>query len=62
MLRVLRIATDLEIESWGSPTTTSPTDLDPGRRSRAILHEMAGLLAYSFGAGQVDESAISGTP
>lgn len=63
MLRVLRMATDLGIVGWGSPTTTSPTDLEPDRRSRAILHEMAGLLAYYFGAGeQVDESAISGTP
>ncbi|HEX8025173.1 MAG TPA: YdcF family protein [Candidatus Limnocylindrales bacterium] len=63
MLRVLRMATDLGIQGWGSPTTTSPTDLEPDRRSRAILHEMAGLLAYSFGVGgQVDESAISGTP
>jgi uncharacterized SAM-binding protein YcdF (DUF218 family) len=63
MLRVIRIATDLGITSSGSPTAASPTDLDPGRRSKAILHEMAGLLAYAVGAGeQVDESAISGTP
>ncbi len=62
MLRVLRMASDLGIASWGSPTATSPTDLDAGRRSRAILHEMAGLLAYFFGVGQVDESAISGSP
>jgi uncharacterized SAM-binding protein YcdF (DUF218 family) len=62
MLRVLRMATDLGITSWGSPTATSPTDLEPARRSRAILHEMAGLLAYYFGVGQVDESAISGSP
>jgi len=63
MLRVLRMATDLGIDGWGSPTATSPTDLDPARRSRAILHEMAGLVAYYFGVGeQVDESAISGTP
>lgn len=63
MLRVLRMATDLGITSWGSPTTTSPTDLETTRRSRAILHELAGLVAYYFGAGgAVDESAISGTP
>ena len=63
MLRVLRMATDLGIVSWGSPTATSPTDLDPARRSRAILHELGGLLAYFFGAGgQADESPISGTP
>jgi uncharacterized SAM-binding protein YcdF (DUF218 family) len=63
MLRVLRMATDLGIQAWSSPTTTSPTDLDPGRRGRAMLHEVAGLVAYYFGGGAlVDESAISGTP
>jgi hypothetical protein len=62
MLRVLRMAADLGITSFGSPTSTSPTDLEPGRRSRAILHEMAGLLSYAFGVGAVDESAISGSP
>lgn len=63
MLRVLRMATDLGIEAWSSPTPTSPTDLDPGRRGRAMLHEVAGLAAYYIGAGSaVDESAISGTP
>ena len=63
MLRVLRMATDLGIQSWSSPTTTSPTDLDVGRRGRATLHELAGLVAYFVGAGgHVDESAISGSP
>jgi uncharacterized SAM-binding protein YcdF (DUF218 family) len=63
MLRVLRIAIDLGIQSWGSPTTTSPTDLDAGLRGRALVHELAGLVAYYFGGGGlVDEGAISGTP
>lgn len=63
MLRVLRIAIDLGVQSWGSPTTTSPTDLDAGLRGRAIVHELAGLVAYYFGGGGlVDESPISGTP
>jgi uncharacterized SAM-binding protein YcdF (DUF218 family) len=63
MLRVLRMATDLGILGWSSPTATSPTDLDSGRRGRAILHELAGLVAYYFGGGAlVDESAISGSP
>ena len=63
MLRVLRMATDLGIHAAGSPTTTSPTDLDAGRRGRAILHELAGLVAYALGRGSaVDETAISGTP
>ena len=61
MLRVLRMATDLGIESWGSPTATSPTDLDPTRRRRATLHELAGLIAYYVGLGsQIDETPISG--
>lgn len=38
MLRVLRIARDQGIDAWGSPTATSPSDLDPRRRGRAILH------------------------
>jgi uncharacterized SAM-binding protein YcdF (DUF218 family) len=63
MLRVLRMATDLGIQAWSSPTTTSPTDLDPGRRGRAMLHEVAGLVAYYLGAGSaIDESEISETP
>jgi len=63
MLRVLRMATDLGIESWGSPTATSPTDLDSVRRSRATLHELAGLVFYWFGGGGlIDESAINGRP
>ena len=63
MLRVLRMATDLGIQAWSSPTATSPTDLDAGHRGRAILHELAGLVAYAFGRGAaVDESPISGTP
>jgi len=63
MLRVLRMSTDLGIQSWGSPTATSPTDLDPTRHGKALLHELAGLAAYFVGLGSnVDESAISGGP
>ena len=63
MLRVVRMATDLGIEAWSSPTTTSPTDLDAGRRAGALIHEVAGLVAYFFGGGAlVDEAAISGKP
>ena len=63
MLRVLRIATDLGIAAWGSPTATSPTDLEPSRRGRALLHELAGLASYYLGGGSLlDESPISGAP
>lgn len=62
MLRVLRMASDQGIVSWGSPTTTSPVDADPVSRQRALLHELAGLAAYYVGLGTTDESAINGTP
>ena len=63
MLRVLRMAADLGIAGWGSPTPTSPTDLDRGRRWRSIVHELAGLAAYYVGSGRAfEDSAIAGTP
>lgn len=63
MLRVLRMAEDRGIVSWGSPTTTSPVDKDQGRRARALVHEMAGLAAYYLGGlPLLDDSAIIGTP
>ncbi|HKG56504.1 MAG TPA: YdcF family protein [Candidatus Limnocylindrales bacterium] len=49
MLRVLRIARDQDITAWGSPTETSPTDTDRGRRVDATLHELAALAAYFVG-------------
>ena len=58
MLRVLRIATDLRIVAWGSPTTTGPADADPGPRLEAIVHELGALAVYFVGGGHVilDES------
>ena len=50
MLRVLRIAHDLGIEAWGSPTTTSPVDRDPAQRLQATAHELGALAAYFLGA------------
>lgn len=61
MLRVLRIATDLGILAFGSPTRTSPSDRDPGRRQRAMLHELAGLAAYFVGGGRFIEDTEAGT-
>ena len=58
MLRVLRMATDLGIVAFGSPTRTSPSDRDPGRRQKAMLHELAGLVAYFVGGGRlIDDTA-----
>ena len=63
MLRVLRMASDQGIVAWGSPTRTSPTDLDGARRAKATLHELAGLAAYYVGGGQLlDDAATASTP
>ena len=50
MLRVLRIARDQGVVSYGSPTNSSPTDLDWNRRLDATRHEL-GALALYFLAG-----------
>ena len=63
MLRVLRMASDQGIESWGSPTRTSPTDRDPIRRQKAMVHELAGLAAYYVGGGRlIDDLATTSAP
>jgi uncharacterized SAM-binding protein YcdF (DUF218 family) len=46
MLRVLRMADDLGIEAFGSPTPTSPVQADLGRRVRATVHELGALAVY----------------
>ena len=46
MLRVLRMARDLGITAWGSPTPTSPSDRDPGRLLGAYVHELGALAIY----------------
>jgi uncharacterized SAM-binding protein YcdF (DUF218 family) len=62
MLRVLRMATDQGLQSWGSPTPDSPTDLDAWRQAQAIGHELAGLLAYLLGGGQwISDPALLGS-
>ena len=63
MLRVLRMAEDLGIDAFGSPTRTSPSDLDVVRRQRAIMHEIAGLAAYYVGGGsEFDDAATASSP
>jgi uncharacterized SAM-binding protein YcdF (DUF218 family) len=63
MLRVLRMASDLGIRAWGSPTRTSPTDQEPDRRWRAVAHELAGLAAYYVGVGRLfEDAATTGRP
>ena len=57
MLRVLRIADDLGIDAYGSPTTTSPVVRDPVRRAQATIHELGALAVYflSGGTPQVEQ-------
>lgn len=63
MLRVLRIAADLGIVAWGSPTRTSPTEADLGRRASATLHELGALGLYLLaGQAPAGELAQSGAP
>lgn len=63
MLRVLRMASDQGIVAWGSPTRSSPSDQDEGRRRRAMVHELAGLVAYYIGAGRLlGDPATDATP
>jgi uncharacterized SAM-binding protein YcdF (DUF218 family) len=59
MLRVLRIASDLGIEAYGSPTTTSPVERDLGQRLRATVHELGALAAY-FIAGETPAIEVPG--
>jgi uncharacterized SAM-binding protein YcdF (DUF218 family) len=56
MLRVLRIADDLGIDAYGSPTPTSPLQHDPLRKAQATVHELGALAVYflSGGAPQVE--------
>jgi uncharacterized SAM-binding protein YcdF (DUF218 family) len=63
MLRVLRMAADQGIVAWGSPTRTSPVDRDESRRRKAMIHELAGLVAYYLGAGRlIDDPATANSP
>jgi uncharacterized SAM-binding protein YcdF (DUF218 family) len=63
MLRVLRMASDLGIVAFGSPTRTSPADRDESRRRQSMVHEIAGLAAYYVGGGRLfGDSTAEGTP
>jgi uncharacterized SAM-binding protein YcdF (DUF218 family) len=59
MLRVLRIALDLGLEAWGSPTTTSPTDATLTRRAEATVHELGGLAIYFVGGRAPADEAVT---
>ena len=46
MLRVLRMADDVGIDAYGSPTRTSPLERDPAGRIDATVHELGALGVY----------------
>jgi uncharacterized SAM-binding protein YcdF (DUF218 family) len=50
MLRVLRMAADVGITGWGSPTRTSPIEGDLAGQADATIHEL-GALGYYFLTG-----------
>jgi uncharacterized SAM-binding protein YcdF (DUF218 family) len=63
MLRVIRMASDVGITAFGSPTRTSPSDRDEARRRKAMVHELAGLAAYYLGVGRLlQDEATSSAP
>lgn len=60
MLRVLRLASDLGIEAWGSPTRTSPVQADPWERLRATFHELGALGVYFVTGGDPEAPQVGG--
>ena len=46
MLRVLRIASDLGLQAYGSPTRTSPLEGDLVATADAVIHELGALAIY----------------
>jgi uncharacterized SAM-binding protein YcdF (DUF218 family) len=52
MLRVIRIATDLGLEAYSSPTRTSPVQVDLVGRIRATVHELGALAVYLVTGGR----------
>lgn len=57
MLRVLRMAADLGIAGYGSPTTTSPAMADPVTRFQATVHELGALGVYFVTGGDPEAGA-----
>ncbi len=53
MLRVLRLADDLDIDAYGSPTRTSPVQDDDREVALAIAHELGALAVYFATGGEL---------
>lgn len=62
MLRVLRMARDRGIDAYGSPTPSSPSDLDPGRRLGATIHELGALALYFLVEEPLDTGVTAAAP
>ena len=61
MLRVLRMAKDVGVEAYGSPTASSPSDATLESRLEATVHELGALILYALsGTGSIDSMAIAG--
>ena len=61
MLRVLRLADDLDIDAFGSPTRTSPIQDDPGEVAFAVAHELGALAVYFATGGELSPSIPEGS-
>jgi len=57
MLRVLRMADDLGIDGYGSPTPNSPAMADPVARLQATVHELGALGVYFVTGGDPETGA-----
>jgi uncharacterized SAM-binding protein YcdF (DUF218 family) len=62
MLRVLRMAADLGIEAYGSPTPTSRVESDPAQKLDATVHELGALAYYLFFRGAPSEVGAGSAP
>jgi uncharacterized SAM-binding protein YcdF (DUF218 family) len=59
MLRVLRMAADLGLDGYGSPTTSSPAMAEPLSRLEATLHEVGALAVYFVSGGDPETSSAA---
>jgi uncharacterized SAM-binding protein YcdF (DUF218 family) len=61
MLRILRLADDLDIEAYGSPTRTSPVQGDPREVAQAVIHELGALAVYFATGGELSPAVPEGS-
>jgi len=62
MLRVLRMAKDLGVEAYGSPTASSPSDASLAGRLDATIHELGALAWYAFAGRSAPEQPAEDRP